>query len=126
MITVRQLEALNQRLEKAREIVAQGRVLRIFGQEHTYVALNGQGNAYLVRWDGQDGSCTCPDFVERASKVGMICKHIMAAQLLAEQAAKQNGGRQGEPAVRPKNGADRKATGRRIVDVTPRQAPPPA
>jgi uncharacterized Zn finger protein len=67
------LEGFLNRLERAEAILLEGRIHRVEGLPHTYVARGSE--RYLV--DLERETCTCPD----AAK-GHTCKHLLAALLL--------------------------------------------
>jgi len=71
---VKQIEALNSRLEKAREIAESGMVHPILNMDSHYAveATNGEG-FYLV-----NGSCNCPDASQRIEIHKGWCKHKLA------------------------------------------------
>lgn len=77
-----QIEALAERLERAKEIVAAGVVEPIEGWDGAYVVTNGEGKKYLVSPDG----CTCPDYTFRAEVTRGWCKHRIAAAIFEETA----------------------------------------
>jgi hypothetical protein len=76
---VQQIEVLHQRLVKAREIVAAGKVHPIVGLEAHYTVEASKGGFYLV-----NGECTCPDAQERADIHWGWCKHKLAVELFKE------------------------------------------
>ncbi len=58
MSPVVQIEKLHERLEKARQIVAEGRVHPVLNREGYYVVLASSGDGfYLV-----NATCECPDY----------------------------------------------------------------
>lgn len=61
------------RLERAEELLLEGRVHRVEGLPQVYVVRGSQN--YLV--DLERESCTCPDHAR-----GNTCKHLLAAVLL--------------------------------------------
>jgi hypothetical protein len=75
---VKQIEALNQRLEKARQIVAEGKVHPIVGMENHFTVEGGKG-FYLV-----NGHCSCPDAKNREGLHRGFCKHKLAVELYKE------------------------------------------
>lgn len=84
MVTAAEVKALATRLAKAEALVAAGAVSPVAHLDNYFAVRNGDGTQmYLVRIDAGHEHCTCPDFTERQSKVGMPCKHLMAAQLAA-------------------------------------------
>jgi uncharacterized Zn finger protein len=76
---VQQIEALHQRLVKAREIVAAGKVHPIVGLEAHYTVEASTGGFYLV-----NGECTCPDAQEKADIHHGWCKHMLAVEIYKE------------------------------------------
>jgi hypothetical protein len=81
---VKQIDALYARLEKAREIVATGKVHPIVGMEgHYAVECSGiDDGMYLV-----NGICTCVDAQQRTNLHHGWCKHKLAVELFREQQA---------------------------------------
>ena len=93
MMTTQQIKGLAERYQKAVELVEQGKVAPVYGQDGVYCVLNGEGYAYLVNLAQE--SCTCLDHQYRAKKLGIPCKHLIAAQLHRER--QQDGGRGAKP-----------------------------
>src|SRR4029079_8523510 len=82
MVTAKTVKGLADRLAKAEQLVADGAVFPIAGCTGYAVVRNGDGTQmYLVRIDTGHENCTCPDFKERQGAAGLLCKHLMAAQL---------------------------------------------
>ena len=77
---IEKIEALHQRLERAREIVAEGRVQPVLGMDEHYVIQSSTGQGYYMVND----SCTCPDARERNELTKGLCKHRLAALLYQE------------------------------------------
>jgi hypothetical protein len=65
------------RMERAREILSQGKVSPGRAPGHYFVSSQSKPITYLVSLNPP--SCTCPDFTHRHQ----ICKHILAARLYA-------------------------------------------
>ena len=80
---IEKIEALHQRLERAREIVAEGRVQPVLGMEEHYVIQSSTGQGYYMVND----TCTCPDARERSELTKGLCKHRLAALLYQEAQA---------------------------------------
>ena len=95
MMTTQQIKGLAERYQRAVELVEQGRVAPVYGQDGVYCVINGQGVAYLVNL--ADESCTCPDFQHRAKRLGIPCKHLIAAQLFRERQQPDPDGGRGTP-----------------------------
>ena len=72
---VKQIEQLSQRLEKARQIVAEGKVNPIIGKDNHYT-VEGSNGFYLV-----NDSCSCPDAEYRSELNKGWCKHTLAVEL---------------------------------------------
>jgi hypothetical protein len=66
---ITQIEALYDRLSRARELVAKGKVHPIYGMENYYI-VEGSNARYRV-----NGSCNCPDATNRAELTKGLCKH---------------------------------------------------
>jgi predicted nucleic acid-binding Zn finger protein len=97
MVTAAQAKAISERYLKAVELVASGKVPRLYGgREGDYVVTNGTGTAYLVNL--VSGECTCPDSRYRCSKLGIPCKHTLAVALVVER---QQAGAGGETRHQP-------------------------
>jgi predicted nucleic acid-binding Zn finger protein len=79
---VAQIEALYDRLSRARTLVANNKVHPIYGMANHYV-VEGSNARYLV-----NGSCNCPDATNRVELTKGLCKHRLAAMVYAEQQAK--------------------------------------
>ncbi len=77
MLPRRDLPAVPARLERAQEIIGQGRVSQSRRQPTTYhVSALDNRHAYVVQLEGQS-PCNCPDAVYRR----VHCKHYLAAVL---------------------------------------------
>lgn len=89
MVTAQTVKSLAERLAKAEQLVADGAVFPVAGLEGYTVVRNGGGDSmYLVRHEAGHENCTCPDFTGRQEAKGLPCKHLMAAQLVAEEGTK--------------------------------------
>jgi predicted nucleic acid-binding Zn finger protein len=77
---VAKIEALYDRLTRARTLVADNKVHPVFGMADHYF-VEGKEAKYLV-----NGSCICPDSVNRPELKG-LCKHKLAVTIYAEQQA---------------------------------------
>jgi hypothetical protein len=76
---VAQIEALYDRLSRARTLVADGKVSPVYGMAEHYI-VEGSSAKYLV-----NGECLCPDATNRTELLKGFCKHRFAALLYAEQ-----------------------------------------
>ncbi len=79
---VEKIEALHERLQRAKGIVADGRVSPILGMdEHFTVASSTGMGSYLV-----NGTCSCPDANDerRRELTRGVCKHKLAVVLYLE------------------------------------------
>jgi predicted nucleic acid-binding Zn finger protein len=76
---IQQIDGMTERLSKAREIFAQGRVHPLIGKEGHYTVQGSRGEYYLV-----NGECSCSDAQYRAYLHNGWCKHRLAAQLYRE------------------------------------------
>jgi predicted nucleic acid-binding Zn finger protein len=98
MMTARTIESLYRRLERARELVAAGKVFPVAGMDALYVVQNGDGNAfYLVT---PESSCTCPDFEKHDGRIP--CKHLLAVDLYQQQQAQATAQEAPAPRRRPR------------------------
>ena len=79
MVTkIQQIEGMNRRLEKAKQLVAEGKIRPVLGMESHYVVESSNGDGfYLV-----NEHCTCPDACHRTELHSGWCKHYLAAELL--------------------------------------------
>ncbi len=75
------IEALQPRLVAARKIVSDG-VVALVGDGEATVA--GTGVTHRVRFEEDPPRCTCPWFARHQGMRGP-CKHVLAAQILAEE-----------------------------------------
>lgn len=73
MNKLQRIEGFLARLERAQNILLEGRVHRVEGLPRTYVVRGTQN--YLVSLEGE--TCTCPDHAK-----GHTCKHLLAVVLL--------------------------------------------
>ena len=84
---IQKIEALHCRLEKAREIVSEGKVKPVLGMDDhfTVEASAGEGH-YLV-----NDTCSCPDAANRSELTDGLCKHKLAVMVYqeAQQAGEQ-------------------------------------
>src|SRR5918996_5965194 len=78
---VAKIEALYDRLTRARTLVADNKVHPVYGMKDHYF-VEGKEAKYLV-----NGSCICPDSVNRPELKG-LCKHKLAVTIYAEHQAK--------------------------------------
>ena len=77
---IQQIEALSERLARARKILADGLVVPIIGMDSHYVVQSSDGNGlYLV-----NGKCSCPDSEYRSSVHSGWCKHFLSVELFKE------------------------------------------
>ena len=75
------IEAAYERLEKAKEIVANGGVHPMIGQPDHFAVEASDGGVYTV-----NAACTCPDYEHRQHLNGRLCKHRLAVYLHLEAA----------------------------------------
>jgi len=52
--------------------------------DELFQVVNGKGKIWVVKIEGSQGSCTCPDFQKRGRSRGMPCKHMYAAKMYAD------------------------------------------
>lgn len=75
---IQQIEGLSQRLERARQLVAEDKVRPVLGMESHFVVESTMGEGlYLVNRE-----CTCPDAKYRIELHNGWCKHNLAVELL--------------------------------------------
>ena len=80
---VQQIEGMSKRLEKARQLVTDGKIQPVLGMESHYVVESSKGDGfYLV-----NGECTCPDARRRIDVHNGWCKHNLAMELYREAQA---------------------------------------
>ena len=78
---VQQIEALTQRLEKARQLVAEGKVHPVLNLENHFAVESSKGDGmYLV-----NGHCNCPDAEQRSDLTKGFCKHRLAVEIFKER-----------------------------------------
>ena len=82
MVTrIQQIEGLNERLDKAKQLVAEGKTRPVLGIESHYVVESTMGNGlYLVNEE-----CTCPDAKYRVELHDGWCKHNLSVELLKDE-----------------------------------------
>jgi predicted nucleic acid-binding Zn finger protein len=78
---ISRIKALRDRLNKAEELVRDGKVHSVVDMLDHWVVEGSHGH-YLV-----NNNCSCPDFVHRTDLIETYCKHHLAAMLYAEQVA---------------------------------------
>ena len=77
---IEKIEALHCRLEKAREIVAEGKVRPVLGMDEHYTVESSTGEGhYLV-----NATCSCPDAQHRSELTKGLCKHKLAVLVYLE------------------------------------------
>jgi len=84
--TIAQIEAIYDRLGKAKTLVADGKVHPIYGMADHYIVDGSNNVKYLV-----NGECRCADAANRVELTKGLCKHRLAAMVYAEQQAKATG-----------------------------------
>ncbi len=87
MVTkIQQIEGMSKRLEKAKQLVAEGKTRLVLGIEFHYVVESTRGNGlYLVNEE-----CTCPDARYRIELHSGWCKHNLAVELLKDEQRAKN------------------------------------
>ena len=74
------IDAVSQRLERARDLVRAGKVRRVINRpDHFTVEASTNQGAYLV-----NSSCSCPDSEYRSELTNGLCKHKLAVVLFTE------------------------------------------
>jgi hypothetical protein len=81
MSPVAKIEALFERLTRARTLVADNKVHPVYGMADHYF-VEGKEARYLI-----NSKCVCPDATNRPELKG-LCKHKLAVTIYAEQEAK--------------------------------------
>ncbi len=77
---IEKIEALHCRLERARQIVAEGKVRHVLGMKEHYTVESSTGNGhYLV-----NDTCSCPDAANRSELTDGLCKHRLAVLVYQE------------------------------------------
>ena len=77
---IQKIEALNERLERARQLVADGLVSPVIGMESHYVVRSSDGDGYYL----VNGECSCPDAEYRSDVHSGWCKHFLSVELFKE------------------------------------------
>ena len=78
--TIEKIEAMYERLERARELVTGNKVNPILGMDANYIVASSTGSGYYL----VNGSCSCPDAQHRSELTNGVCKHKLAALVFAE------------------------------------------
>ena len=82
------IEAVHERLQRARELFAQGNVQPVIGMtDHCTVSSSEGKGTYLV-----NGECTCPDAGQRTETHNGWCKHNLAVELFKEGSGEAKNG----------------------------------
>ena len=77
---IEKIEALHCRLEKARQIVAEGKVQPVLGMSDYYTVESSTGEGhYLI-----NSNCSCPDAQMRSELTKGLCKHKLAVLVYME------------------------------------------
>ncbi len=77
---IQKIEAMNERLDRARQLVTDGLVSPVIGMEAHYIVRSSDGNSfYLV-----NGKCSCPDAEYRSDAHSGWCKHYLSVELFKE------------------------------------------
>ncbi len=77
---IEKIEALAQRLERARQLVAENKVSRVLGVDDHFTVESTTGTgSYLI-----NGNCSCPDAKNRDELTKGLCKHKLATLLFVE------------------------------------------
>ena len=76
---VKQIEELGKRLERARQLVAGGKVEPVLGADAHYIVRSEAAGSYLV-----NGHCTCEDARYQRDIHKGWCKHMLAVDLYKE------------------------------------------
>ena len=85
MTVIERIEAAHRRLEKARKLVADGKVHRIEGADGYWI-VEGSSGFYLV-----NGTCTCPDYRKRGKTIKW-CKHMLAVEIARQRNERRDQG----------------------------------
>ncbi len=80
------LDSLNPRLEAARSLLRRDAVTITVQADEILAEVASNGVVHQVRLAQETNSCTCPWFAKNQDRRGP-CKHILAAEMCAEQAA---------------------------------------
>jgi hypothetical protein len=122
MNIVKKIEAMAARLERAREIVKDGLIYPIYGDEEKRFVCkshtgqqdgDGQVKLYLV----SDKACTCADFRRLKEQNGGWCKHRLAREILLqlqqqkEEGMRDDAGREGRKHLAKHSLADGRGAG---------------
>ena len=92
--TIEKIEAMYERLERARELVAQDKINPILGMDANYiVASSTETGCYLV-----NGTCSCPDAQQRG------LHRWLAQEAKERQEAGNHSGQPGTEGRRPRAG----------------------
>ena len=84
MVDAMQVRQMAERLAKAEQLVAAGKVHTISGLDGYYAVESSTGAAYyLVHLKSDGACCSCPDWAHHGKETDSACKHIFGAQLVA-------------------------------------------
>ena len=77
---VDKIEALSERLQRARQLIESEAVSQLLGlEDHFTVQSSAEDGSYLV-----NGTCSCPDAKYRSKLTNGVCKHKLAVILYQE------------------------------------------
>ena len=80
VLVTEKIEAVYERLERAKELIAKGLVKPILGIDDHFVCESSTGKgSYLI-----NGNCSCPDAKQRSELTNGLCKHKLATLLYLE------------------------------------------
>jgi hypothetical protein len=77
---IEKIDALSERLERARRLVAENRVHPVIGLTSHYIVESSTGDGYYL----VNGECSCPDSKHREQLTSRLCKHKLAAVMYEE------------------------------------------
>ena len=81
---IARIDALFERLTKARQLVANGKVHPVYGMADHFI-VEGADDKYVV-----NGACVCPDATHRYELNKGLCKHRLAALVYAQAHTEAN------------------------------------
>jgi predicted nucleic acid-binding Zn finger protein len=114
---VQQIEALAARLEKARQLVADGKVHPITGMDDHYI-VQGSAGYYLV-----NAVCACQDAQHRSEIHKGWCKHKLAVEIFKEtpKGEKPKAGRKAKASANGTTPAEDRSIDEKVADLYPTQ-----
>jgi hypothetical protein len=113
---VKQIESMYARLEKARSILAAGKVHPVLGLDQHYVVQSSKGDGFYQ----VNGVCTCMDAQQRTDIHHGWCKHKLAVELFKEQIASDP--KVSKPIAKPTTSESERTLEDKLEDLYPKRS----